>query len=122
QHLLLHRLHINGRLSRAPQISLVHWIPLLLGWLKVNTDGSSLGQPESSACDGVFRNSRGFVFFVLKLGTGFVFETELVGVMTAISIAFVRGWQKFWFKSDSTYAVNFLNSRSKLVPWNHHNI
>ncbi|POO03498.1 Ribonuclease H-like domain containing protein [Trema orientale] len=39
----------------------------------------------------------------------------------AISIAFVRSWQRLWIESDSTYVVGLLKSRSKLVPWNHRN-
>ncbi|PON78529.1 Ribonuclease H-like domain containing protein, partial [Parasponia andersonii] len=118
QYLLLYGLHINGRFFRTPQIFLVHWIPLLPGWSKIYTDGSSFGQPESSTCCGVFRNSRSFVldYFVSKLGMDFTFEAELVGVMTAISIDFVCSWQRFWIKSDSAYGMDLLNSRSKLVP------
>ncbi|PON97562.1 Ribonuclease H-like domain containing protein [Trema orientale] len=120
---LLNGLYLTGRPSCAPRISSVHWNPPSAGWLNVNMDESSLGQLGFSSCGGVFRNSRGFVLgcFASKLGMGFSFEVELVGVVMAISIAFVCGWHRFWIESDSTYVVGLLKSRSKLVPWNHRN-
>ncbi|PON35197.1 Ribonuclease H-like domain containing protein [Parasponia andersonii] len=94
--LLLHGFHLSGRPSCAPPISLVSRIPLLMGWLKVNTDGSSLGQPGYSTYGGIFQNFRGFVLgcFASKIGMAFPFKAELVGVITIISMAFVRGWHR----------------------------
>ncbi|PON75465.1 hypothetical protein PanWU01x14_040900 [Parasponia andersonii] len=91
---LLNGLHLTCRPSYAPRISSAHWIPPSASWLKVNIDESSLGQPGFSSCGGIFQNSKDFVlgFFALKLGMGFSFEVELMGVMMVISIAFVGGW------------------------------
>jgi hypothetical protein len=44
--------------------------------------------------------------FALSLGSGFAYQAEWVGVMTAIAIAHSKGW--LWIKSDSTYVVFLL--------------
>ena len=47
--------------SKAPRIISVTWYPPILGWTKVNTDGSAVGAPGCSGAGGIFRNSRGYV-------------------------------------------------------------
>lgn len=39
--------------------------------------------------------------------------------MKAIEIASAQSWNKLWIKSDSTYLISLLKSRSLSVPWNH---
>ncbi|KAL0307928.1 UNVERIFIED_CONTAM: Retrovirus-related Pol polyprotein from transposon RE2 [Sesamum calycinum] len=93
---------------KAPVIHSIQWQPPPPGWMKVNTDGCSRGQPGPSSCGGIFRNCRGFVHgcFALSLGSGFAYQAEWVGVMTAIAIAHSKGWKYLWIESDSTYAVS----------------
>ena len=43
--------------------------------------------------------------FALSLGSGFAYQAEWVGVMTAIAIAHSKGWKYLWIESDSTYVV-----------------
>ncbi|KAL0277948.1 UNVERIFIED_CONTAM: putative ribonuclease H protein, partial [Sesamum radiatum] len=92
---------------KAPVIHSIQWQPPPPGWMKVNTDGCSRGQPGPSSCGGIFRNCRGFVHgcFALSLGSGFAYQAEWVGVMTAIAIAHSKGWKYLWIESDSTYVV-----------------
>ncbi|KAL0291602.1 UNVERIFIED_CONTAM: putative ribonuclease H protein [Sesamum calycinum] len=67
---------------KAPVIHSIQWQPPPPGWMKVNTDGCSRGQPGPSSCGGIFRNCRGFVHgcFALSLGSGFAYQAEWVGV------------------------------------------
>jgi hypothetical protein len=46
--------------------------------------------------------------FALSLGSGFAYQAEWVGVMTAIAIAHSKGWKYLWIESDSTYVVFLL--------------
>ena len=121
--LRLRALGLKGKPRKAPVIHSIQWQPPPPGWMKVNTDGCSRGQPGPSSCGGIFRNCRGFVHgcFALSLGSGFAYQAEWVGVMTAIAIAHSKGWKSLWIESDSTYVVSLIRSRSIAVPWNFRN-
>lgn len=53
----------------------------------------------------------------LPRGIGFAFETELLGVILAIEIAYGRGWCSLWLEADSTYVVVLLRDHELTVPW-----
>ena len=61
-----------------------------------------------------------WVFF-LQVGYEFSFESELVGTMTANTIALLRYQKKLVIKSDSTYVVGIISSRSAIILCNYHN-
>lgn len=67
---------IRGKPHKALKIIEITWRPPPLEWIKVNTDGSSQGQPGPSACGGIFPNSRGFVLscFSQPLDSGICFR------------------------------------------------
>ncbi|KAK0575059.1 hypothetical protein LWI29_033415 [Acer saccharum] len=115
----LHRLHVSGRPPKAPRILEVNWHPPPPGCLKVNTDGAAFGSPGLAGCAGVFRTCRGFVrgCFAIPLGVCFAFEAELAAAVHAIDYAWTFGWHRLWLESDSTFVVNILRSRSRIVPW-----
>ncbi|KAK2655585.1 hypothetical protein Ddye_008637 [Dipteronia dyeriana] len=86
---ILQRLHVSGRLPKAPRILEVNWRPPPPGCLKVNTDGTAFGSPGLVGCAGVFRTCRVFVkgFFVIPLGVCFAFEAKLVVAVYAFDYA-----------------------------------
>ncbi|KAL0318106.1 UNVERIFIED_CONTAM: putative mitochondrial protein [Sesamum calycinum] len=51
---------------KAPVIHSIQWQPPPPGWMKVNTDGCSRGQPGPSSCGGIFRNCRGLYMDALR--------------------------------------------------------
>ncbi|PON59171.1 hypothetical protein PanWU01x14_160980, partial [Parasponia andersonii] len=71
---ILCRPSLPYRPKKTPRIISVHWFPPLLGWVKVNVDGSAQGKPGVISLGGVFRKSRGFVLgcFASKIGIGFL--------------------------------------------------
>ncbi|MCH92420.1 ribonuclease H protein [Trifolium medium] len=72
--------------SKAPKIIEVLWTPPLQGWLKCNTDGSSLGNPGLAASAGIFRNFKGenVGCFAMNIGIATAFYAELMAVILAI--------------------------------------
>lgn len=120
---VLHSFRIKGCPRRFRDIIEVRWYPPGHGWVKCNTDGSSMGAPGDSTAAGVFRDSSGVVLgcFVRHVGCLFAFEAELIASMHAILIAFSRGWHHLWLESDSSYVVNLLSTRSSQVPWKYRN-
>ncbi|GAU47557.1 hypothetical protein TSUD_284240 [Trifolium subterraneum] len=115
---ILKAFKVNIHPRRAPRIIEVIWHPPILGWVKCNTDGSSLGNPGPSACGGVFRNYRGDFIgcFAISIGTANALKAELWGIIFAIEVAFDRGWKNLWIESDSMVASWALKSPS-LIPW-----
>ncbi|KAK2644850.1 hypothetical protein Ddye_020045 [Dipteronia dyeriana] len=105
--LILHWFGLYGRSSKATVIRSVVWLPPAPRWIKVNTDGVTLGWPDVGGCGGVFRTCRSFVkaCFAVPLGQVFTFEAELLAASLAINYAWNLGWHRIWLESDSSYIV-----------------
>ncbi|XP_057808895.1 uncharacterized protein LOC131023373 [Salvia miltiorrhiza] len=118
-YLSLRNLGVKSRPAPPPDYISVYWWPPDINWVKVNTDGSASGAPGLISAGGVFRNHKADVCgcFHIKGGSGFAFEAELLGVITAIAIAHNRGWRRLWLEADSSYVVNLLQNRGMDVPW-----
>lgn len=97
----------------------VYWQSPLPGWIKVNTDSSAQGMPLQLGGGAVFRNIRGMVHgcFAMPFYFGLSFDAVLQAAMHAISMAWINGWTCLWLKTDSTYVVHLLRSRSFKVSW-----
>lgn len=88
---ILDAFQVHPRHCRVKDIIPVVWQPPAPTWMKVNTDGSVLGNHAS--CGGIFHDHRGtFVgCFSSNLGSFSVFESELLGFIHAMEIAFSVG-------------------------------
>jgi hypothetical protein len=98
---------ININHPKAPNIVEVIWAPPLSGWVKCNTDGSSLGNPGIAASAGIFRNHNGDSLgcFAYNVGTATAFFAEFMGIILAVECAFERSWMHLWIESDSHLAI-----------------
>jgi len=81
-------------------------------WLKVNTDGSIIG--NQAACGGLFRDHLGSLLgtFTCNLGTNSVFNSEVMGYTIALEFTAQKRWIHIWFESDSTSALMVFNNIS----------
>lgn len=84
-------------------------------WVKVNTDGSVVG--NNAACGGLFRDHLGTCLgaFYCNLGTDTVFNSEILGYIFALEFAAQNGWYNIWIERDSTSALMVFRN-STLVP------
>ena len=91
---IIRALGIQAIPRRAPVIKSVNWTPPPPGWIKVNTDGSSLGAPGPSGCGGIFRTYRGFVKGCSSIAVDdrFAFEAELHAFIITIEKAVEFNW------------------------------
>ncbi|KAI9166096.1 hypothetical protein LWI28_026195 [Acer negundo] len=115
---VIHAVIRKGRPSKAPVIKSVIWSRPVPGWIKVNIDGAAVGFPGVGGCGGIFRNCRAFVkdCFAIPLSQVFAFEADLLAASLAINFARKYGWRQIWLENDSSYVVQLLSSRSKMVP------
>ncbi|KAM1025174.1 hypothetical protein FF1_038322 [Malus domestica] len=42
---------------------------------------------------------------------------EILTVIEAIRVAWVREWHHIWLETDSTIVIHYLNSPSSIIPW-----
>jgi ribonuclease HI len=103
---------------RPPKVIEVLWSPPLHGWLKCNTDGTSLGNPGPAACGGVFRNHRGEFLggFEKNLGIANSLVAEIMGAILAIECAYDRNWYQLWLECDSSLVVLAFKDPF-VIPW-----
>jgi len=92
---------------KAPTTTEVLWQPPPLHWLKCNTNGTSFGNPGTSACGGIFRDFEGNCkgCFAEFLGLSTSYQAELLRVIRAIEITYDNNWTNLWIESDSSLVV-----------------
>lgn len=96
------------------------WFPPPVGILKINTDGSSKGNPGPARIGGVGRDSTGSVVFLFSSyeGTKTVNLMEGLAIFSALEQAYALGWRKVICESDSQVLVNFFKDRKVAdVSW-----
>ncbi|XP_041001580.1 uncharacterized protein LOC121247270 [Juglans microcarpa x Juglans regia] len=92
-------------------LKLVAWQKPAQGWLKLNTDGSSLGNPGSSGVGGIIRNDRGHMVHAFNsyIGFGSSNRTGLLAILQGL-------------KACKDLRINFveieLDSQVVILWWN----
>ncbi|KAL0427613.1 UNVERIFIED_CONTAM: putative ribonuclease H protein [Sesamum latifolium] len=86
--------------KQTPPPKLVRWVPPVLGWIKLNSDGASKGNPGIAGGGGILRdnNGRGIFAFQLFFGTTTSTFAELAALVRGLSLngkeAFTEsGWR-----------------------------
>lgn len=92
--------------------AMVGWKPPRVGWMKLNTDGSSRGNPGPATAGGVLRNGEGdwcggFAFNIGRCGATLA---ELWGVYYGLVMAWERGIRRLELEVDSAEVVEFLKT------------
>ncbi|CAA7012925.1 unnamed protein product [Microthlaspi erraticum] len=85
---------------------------LAKGWMKLNTDGASRGNPGLAAAGGVLQNAYGEWCggFALNIGSCTAPLAELWGVYYGLYIAWERGVRRLEVEIDSELVVGFLQT------------
>ncbi|XP_058776007.1 uncharacterized protein LOC131650311 [Vicia villosa] len=110
--------NIKVNFSKAFIVKEFLWHPLILNWLKCNTDGAATVVPQRTACGGIFRDHTGkhHGSFSKFLGSGNAYWAELSGAILAIEIARQKNWTNLWLETDSKLVV-LAFSKPDIVPW-----
>ena len=90
------------------------------GILKINTDGSSKGNPGPAGIGGVGRDSKGDIQFVFSIYKGLQTNNlmEAIAILYAVKISCDLGWRRLICESDSQVVIHLLNQEhSKVVSW-----
>ncbi|XP_027077095.1 uncharacterized protein [Coffea arabica] len=97
---------------------LVRWIPPVLTTCKLNTDGSSLGNPGRSGGGGVLRNSSGVFLLGFACYWGVIpsLHSELKVLLFGVKLCVMRGFFCLHLESDSSLLVQMVKGISR-CPW-----
>lgn len=81
------------------------------GFLKINTDGSSRGNPGPAGIGGIGRDAMGSVIFIFSLyeGTQTINLVEGLAILAALEKALALGWRNLVCEFDSQVLINLLN-------------
>lgn len=79
--------HHSTNPTRTPH--LLSWTPLPLNWIKINTDGSIMGNLGPAGCGGLLRDSQGqwIIGFIRNIGDTTALAVELWAIRHGLSIA-----------------------------------
>ncbi|KAL0324721.1 UNVERIFIED_CONTAM: putative ribonuclease H protein [Sesamum calycinum] len=113
----LHQVAVMGFISRqqVPRTpSIVRWHAPSPSWFKLNTDGSSLGNPGLAGAAGIIRDSAGHVHLAYQfaLGTGTSVLVELTAVWRGMELALTHSLAPLVVEVDATTVISLLQSRA----------
>lgn len=123
----LHAKHNKTQIKNPPsdQPSSLAWSPPPTGWIKLNTDGVSKGNPGVAGGGGLdlFRDSTGKLLkaFTFKCCISSATMAELHAVFHGLNTARQMGIDKLIIETDSLIASNIMKNGSKEEP-SHHNL
>lgn len=95
---------------------LVSWEKPIIGWAKINVDGSCATTNGISGCGGVLRDYEGCWKggFLYKIGCCSVDEAEAWGVLQGLHMASRLGARKVIVESDSEFISELLQRKSRV--------
>ncbi|XP_058071178.1 uncharacterized protein LOC131220236 [Magnolia sinica] len=101
--------------SFGPPLEVVKWRRPQQGWIKLNVDGSALGNPGMSGRGGVCRGDNGSFHFAFSLGYGVGSNSmaELWAVYHGLCLCVDSGFFHVEIKSNSKLVVSILNGSSQ---------
>lgn len=104
---------------------IIFWVPPLMGFIKINVDGSFYVEPILSQIGGLFRNHSGnmLLHFVKKVVSDFAIHWEIIVFQEDLIIAAASHWLssfQYLFESDSTNVVTWFKD-SKIAPYKFRN-
>ncbi|KAF5452775.1 hypothetical protein F2P56_027742 [Juglans regia] len=107
---ILKSLDIPAWIPRAKKITVVKWNPPQRDRVKLNTDGSSLGNPGSAGAGGVIRDDNGKMCagYVVSLGQGSNNFAELRSLLEGVRRCCQRGFFRVDIETDSQILVNWI--------------
>ncbi|CAA7036128.1 unnamed protein product [Microthlaspi erraticum] len=91
---------------------MISWLPPLAGWMKLNTNGASHGNPGEATAGGVIRDGDGkwCGWFALNIGRCTAQMAELWGLYYGLCFAWDKGIRQLEVEVDSATVVGFVQA------------
>ena len=112
---------LNGGSSHPVGTKWISWELPPNGWIKMNTDSASLGNPGAAGCGGVFMDASGTWKggFIANIGYCSALAAELWAVLHGLRFAKRKGFKQVIIELDSLEVINMLHSGSWTVRVKH---
>ncbi|XP_058099677.1 uncharacterized protein LOC131244026 [Magnolia sinica] len=104
-----------------PQQSVVLWQKPPVGWVKVNVDGSSRGNPGFAGGGGICRNDKGEFIFGFAFGYSVILNIGAVvcAAHDGLLLCLEKGFSKIVVESDSDLVIKVFNKGANIGwQWN----
>ncbi|KAL0292122.1 UNVERIFIED_CONTAM: putative ribonuclease H protein [Sesamum radiatum] len=104
--------------SYKPKLKIVKWTKPEAGWIKINTDGASKGNPGVAGAGGIARNEEGAVIFAFyeTLGEANNSFAEVFGLFKALQICQTEGLPRVWIEVDANCIIHLIQ-KSATAHW-----
>ncbi|KAF9594508.1 hypothetical protein IFM89_031626 [Coptis chinensis] len=105
------------KLRKAPQIKECKWLLPEIDQVKVNVDGSSMGNPRPAGWGAMYRDHNGEFLLVSCKGLGVKtnYVPECYAILENAKVAIEKGWLNLWLESNSTVAIEDFSTGK--IPW-----
>ncbi|XP_035545131.1 receptor-like protein 7 [Juglans regia] len=115
---ILHRLDIPVLFPKPKRVRVVKWHQPPQGWVKLNTDGSSFGNPGTSGVGGVIRDEDGrlLLAYSVPLGLGTNNFAEFSSLLEGVRRCHALGFYRVQIETDSQLVVNWI-VKNKCPIW-----
>jgi len=93
----------------------IQWMPPPPGWILLNTDGASKGNPGKAGGGGVLRDDKGtwICGFGESMGTCTVMKAEIKAVLRGLRLAYSLDIKRLWVQVDSSTLAGMLKGDFK---------
>lgn len=101
---------VLGKWKRDLEEIYVRWLCPRPGWVKLNTDGASKGNPGLAGCGEIIRGHRGEVLemFAAKCEICSSTQAELWGVVRGLAVAWNAGYRQVQLNVDLLIVVQLV--------------
>ncbi|CAL1398877.1 unnamed protein product [Linum trigynum] len=101
------------RMIQEERVESIGWLAPPRGWMKLNVDGASAGNPGIAGAGGLIRDDQGrwIAGFVAKIGETSAALAELWAIRHGLDIAWRRRCTSLIVESDSQLAIQLIKDR-----------
>ncbi|KAL2242478.1 UNVERIFIED_CONTAM: putative ribonuclease H protein [Sesamum indicum] len=101
--------------KRRTTLMKVKWNKPDRGWIKINTDGASKGNPGPAGAGGIARDERGAAIFAFYefIGEATNMYAEVYGLFKALQICQTENFNRIWIEVDAVNIIRLIKEPSK---------
>ncbi|KAL0444924.1 UNVERIFIED_CONTAM: putative ribonuclease H protein [Sesamum latifolium] len=93
---------------------IVYWKKTNVGWVKLNIDRASRGNPGTSGAGGIVRNHMGQVLFAFTepLGITNNIVAKLKALLRGLQLCTKKGFTRIWIELDALHVIRLISSQN----------
>ncbi|XP_049378041.1 uncharacterized protein LOC125842768 [Solanum stenotomum] len=107
-------IQLGEKCTHDTKVTVVKWIKPPDGWVKINTDGSALGNPGKIGAGGIIRDQSGkmLLAFATPLGEGSNNQAEVAATLFGMTWSLQLGYRNVILEVDSQLLVDCIENKT----------